>query len=564
MIRLFRQHQRRDVESLDGTWTYAFPRQGTAIAPGEAGEEVPLEVPGAWEADLLARVNYRGEAVARRSFTMPAAGPAVLAFAGVSHTARVLVDGRELGGHHDSHTAFALEIPHLAAGAHEVAVHISNAFGALSGLHIPNDYYTYGGITRPVELHRPAGPAFIRRADATVARDGAGWRVAVTARLANLGPAAVRHLLRARLADAHAEVAVDIPPGGGEAVLELRPSADAAVWTPEAPALHRLELDLGGIDDWCDRIGLRTLAWDAQGLRVNGRARRLLGVCRHEDHGEYGCALTVAAMRRDLELIRLLGANAVRTTHYPNDQRFLDLCDEAGLLVWEENHARGQRLDGMRHPRFRAQALRVTEEMVEQHRNHPSIVVWGLLNECASDQAEGRVQYAEQCAAIRARDASRPVSYASDRHQGDLCLELCDIPSWNIYPLWYRDDVSPGAMLDEVIAAHAAPLAGRALMVSEIGAGGIPGLHDPVRRAKWSEERQADILAAQLAGVLAHPRVCGVFIWQFCDCRVTEEGWALSRPGCINDKGVVDRWRRPKLAFAAAQAAFRAAAMPPA
>jgi beta-glucuronidase len=303
---------------------------------------------------------------------------------------------------------------------------------------------------------------------------------------------------------------------------------------------------------------LRKVTWDARGIHLDGAFVRLLGVCRHEDHAEYGCALPVAAMRRDLELIQLLGANAVRTTHYPNDERFLDLCDELGLLVWEENHARGQDLAAMRHPRFREQAMAVTIEMVEQHRNHPSIIIWGILNECASHQAEGREAYVEECSAIRARDRSRPVTYASNQQGGDLCLDLCDLPAWNLYPLWY-DDLPPATVIDRVVAAHEQPLAGRALIVSEIGAGGIPGLRDPVRRSKWSEERQADILSAQLAGALAHPQVAGVFIWQFCDVRITDAGgWPLVRPGGINDKGLVDRWRCPKPAFAAAQAAFRA------
>lgn len=89
---------------------------------------------------------------------------------------------------------------------------------------------------------------------------------------------------------------------------------------------------------------------------------------------------------------------------------------------------------------------------------------------------------------------------------------------------------------------------GKPLIISEIGAGGIPGCHDPVRRPKWSEERQADILDEQLGCVLNHPRVAGVFLWQYCDVRVDEDMFSM-RPRCMNNKGAVDEQRRPKLVF---------------
>lgn len=84
------------------------------------------------------------------------------------------------------------------------------------------------------------------------------------------------------------------------------------------------------------------------------------------------------------------------------------------------------------------------------------------------------------------------------------------------------------------------------MIISEIGAAGLTGYHDPVRRAKWSEDRQADILDEQLGCVLNHPRVGGVFVWQFCDVRV-DESWFYSRVRCMNNKGAVNEYRRPKL-----------------
>ena len=128
------------------------------------------------------------------------------------------------------------------------------------------------------------------------------------------------------------------------------------------------------------------------------------------DSGMCGCAIPLQLMVQDLDLMRDMGANAVRTCHYPNDELFLDLCDERGVLVWEENHARGLDLEHMMNPNFDIQCENCIREMIENHYNHPSIVIWGILNECASETEEGRKKYAAQYAQIRRMDQSRPTT----------------------------------------------------------------------------------------------------------------------------------------------------------
>jgi beta-glucuronidase len=98
-------------------------------------------------------------------------------------------------------------------------------------------------------------------------------------------------------------------------------------------------------------------------------------------------------------------------------------------------------------------------------------------------------------------------------------------------------------------------MAGKPLIVSETGAGALPGYRDPIRRAKWSEERQSDILGELISTYAFHSRNSGLFLWQFCDVRV-DEAWAIQRPRSMNNKGVVDEQRRPKLAFDTVKQAF--------
>lgn len=572
-IRLFAVSTTRTFVPLSGPWEFRFPASGDALDPDAwaEGEPVVAQVPGVWEA-LPGRGRYRGEVVARRRFRLPRAGAVRLVFKGVSHTARVFVDGRELGTHHNAYTPFAFALPELTAGDHDLLVHVSNRFGELSALHVPNDYHTYGGITRPAEVQLLRDPCFVERLLATPRRDARGWSLQVRVRLRNLGPAATTRRVRVCGPGRTAEQAVSVGPDATAEVgflLELGP--DVAAWSPEEPQLHfvRAELrDEGGemVDDLVERIGLREVRCDGERLLLNGCPLRLRGFNRHEDHARHGCALPVEAMREDLRLLRLLHANAIRTSHYPNDERFLDLCDEMGVLVWEENHARGLYEGGgaatMHHPRFAEQCAAVNAEMVLEHFNHPCIVLWGILNECESFSAAGRAHYAAQLEQIRGLDPSRPTTFATLHNhpvghpQREACLDLPDVCSWNIYPGWYRDDTA-GQRLAMLLDRFGPEMAGRPLLLSEFGAGAIPGFRDPETRLKWSEERQADILADCLATFLAHPRVAGVFVWQFCDNRVSEE-WTLVRPRCVNDKGVFDGERRPKLAADIVARAFAA------
>ncbi|MGN0794285.1 MAG: hypothetical protein ACI4MG_07445 [Aristaeellaceae bacterium] len=94
------------------------------------------------------------------------------------------------------------------------------------------------------------------------------------------------------------------------------------------------------------------------------------------------------------------------------------------------------------------------------------------------------------------------------------------------------------------------------MIISEIGAGAIPGYRDPFGQAKWSEERQCAILRSQLEAVLGNPDCTGVFLWQLADVRV-DESWFGTRPRTMNNKGIVDEYRRPKLAYQTVKEIFR-------
>jgi len=186
--------------------------------------------------------------------------------------------------------------------------------------------------------------------------------------------------------------------------------------------------------------------------------------------------------------------------------------------------------------------------MVNQHYNHPAIFIWGCLNECADDTDYGADCYRQTYRLLDELDTSRPMTAALLERAGGKVFGDSDVVSVNIYPRWYHNTPVKDGM-DRKMAEIAAGGGGdKPLIISEIGAGAVYGCHDPIGEAKWSEERQCTILREQITTVLNHPACSGIFIWQFADVRV-DEGWAMGRPRTHNNKGVVNEYRQPKMAY---------------
>lgn len=544
MIRTFETHRVRPQRELTGSLWEFIPCQGAL-----AGQSFQMATPCCWE-NHPEFVNYRGEGIFRTKFR--AGGTLRLEFKGVSHTAAVFLDGKQIASHYNAYTIFDAVVKDAAEGEHVLEVRADNRFSKESALHIPNDYMSYGGISRPVVLEQLQG-TYIKWIHVTPHREGEGWRTDLALALANVSGKTQTVLPGAVVAGRRVcWEETELQPVE-EAV--LRTSAyfsQVESWDTEQPRLYEAEAYLicegKKTDDLIDRFGFREISIAGREILLNGRPLRIRGFCRHEDHPQFGCALPYEAMAADLALVRHLGGNSVRAVHYPHDERFLDLCDEQGILVWEENHARGLSLEDMQNPSFEPQAEQVIREMIPAHYNHPCIYIWGILNECASDTEYGKQCYEKQFALVRALDASRPVSFASCKFKTDLCFGLPSVVSYNIYPRWYHDTPA-GEYLRGLYdwVQEETEGAGKPFLVTEIGAGAIYGCRTP-RRAKWSEEYQADALEEQIRAVLDQPGCSGLYIWQLCDVRISDE-WFAGRPRTMNNKGVLDEYRRPKLAY---------------
>lgn len=544
MIRTFNTHNIRPQKELTGSLWQFTPCQGEF-----SGKTYQVPTPSCWESypDFTA---YRGEGVYRTIFR--AGGNIRLEFKGVSHTAVVTLDGKEIATHYNAFTMFHADVPGLEEGEHVLEIKADNRFSEDSALHIPNDYMTYGGINRPVVLEQVAD-VYVKWVHVTPCRCGSEWNAKIEVCLTNISD-------REHTVNAETELAGQTlcwenqtVPAGQEIVLSAESAfSGAETWAPESPVLYHVTVTVSEngavIDDLIDRTGFREVKIEGKKILLNGRAIRIKGFCRHEDHPQFCCALPYQAIAADLETAKHLGANSMRTSHYPNDEIFLDLCDEQGILVWEENHARGLTLEHMQNPNFERQAEDCIREMIPAHYNHPCIYIWGILNECASETEYGKECYSKQYALIKELDSSRPRSSSSCKFKTDLCFGFPEVVSYNIYPQWYHD-----APVDEYLAdlyqwvQDETEGSGKPFLITEIGAGAIYGYRTPTK-CKWSEEYQADTLEKQITAVLSQPGCSGIYIWQFCDVRVSNE-WFSNRPRSMNNKGIVDEYRRRKLSY---------------
>lgn len=545
MLRTFKTHEIRTQIELSGT-TWDFQ-----VLEGEqAGMSGKMSIPGCWET-YPGLENYRGMVRYRTFFE--AEGNVRLIFKGVSHFARVLVDGKEVGSHYGSYTIFDILLEGLELGYHYLEVEVDNSYKQEYSLDKDNDYMSYGGISRGVELEY-LKEAYIRNIHITpLYREGAGWYAQVSIEAHNLSHNSLSSTMELKLHHTYIKKEnVPIPAGISCVFNETLYFQDVNDWDLEQPVLYQMQvtLEVNGrkLDDLIERTGFRKIEVRGGRIYLNGKPIRIKGVCRHEDHPHYGCALPLEAMDYDLKLIRDMGANSVRCVHYPHDERFLDLCDEYGILIWEENHARGLSEAIMRNPYFEEQAEQVIREMITAHYNHPSIYIWAILNECASDTEYGRDCYKKQFELIRNLDNSRPVSSASCRYGKDLCMSFPDVNAWNMYPYWYEDKTA-AQMVDEIFCwtRDIGGGIGKPFLVTEIGAGAIYGFRSP-DHDKWSEEYQAWALAQQLQEIFDYSDCSGLYIWQFSDNRVGK-GYFDRRPRTRNNKGVVDEFRRRKLAY---------------
>jgi beta-galactosidase len=436
------------VMSLDGKWKFHY-----SAIPAErpywffnddfdTRSWAEIEVPSTWEregygtpyyvnADYPFRVNppfidHSDNPVGsyKRSFTLPAAwkGKLVfLTFDGVSSAFYVWVNGEQVGYSEDSKTTAEFNItPYLKRGRNTVAVEV---YRYSDGSYLEDqDFFRLSGIQRSVWLHaRPASYIrdFFARPDLVNNYTDGRLSLGVDLVSKERKPADLR--FEVGLYDGKDKVFGETKEVTGiddTAHVEITAGVPGVKqWSAESPSLYTLLLTLADdrgrvLESISSRIGFRTSEVKGSRLLINGREVRLKGTNMHEHDPVKGHTVDESLMLKDIRLMKMHNINAVRTSHYPEPERFYALCDEYGLYLIDEanieSHGIGYNKDRTLagKPEWYDQHMMRTVRMVERDKNHPSVITWSLGNEAG----DGR-NFVATYKWIKQRDGSRPVQY---------------------------------------------------------------------------------------------------------------------------------------------------------
>ncbi|MDD6030633.1 MAG: glycoside hydrolase family 2 TIM barrel-domain containing protein [Kiritimatiellae bacterium] len=531
---------------LNGSWQFRF-EEGRSIAQAGNPAFVPtgtIAVPGCYDM-LPAWLCRRGTGLYRRTFTLDRAVPnAWLVIDGMGLVGNFKIDGRDLGIHPYPYAKLELETGPLAAGTHTLYAALDNRFDweTLKLARPYYDFYLFGGFYHGVSL------AFDNRRFLVRTRDYAKGVVEIEAAHFAQGDFDTTLVF-----DGRNEVSASFK--GGRATVSV---PDFRLWSPESPSLHTVALK----DGLSARFGIRTVEARDRRLWLNGKPLYLKGANRHESHPTFGAATPEALMVQDIQNLKSLGGNFFRGCHYQQAQRFLDLCDENGILVWEEslgwgNGSHGGKMSAyeLTNEVFCAQQVHETKEMVRASFNHPSVIIFAFMNEFASGSKPGKALADRLISTIKAEDSGRLVTYACCHNDQDIANANTDLVSFNTYPGWIGSDAGSPEHLKQLVEESVARVVARfrklypqkPIIVSEMGTCGVYGHHDPAG-AQWTEEFQAEYVGDVLDAVFAHPEIAGMTIWQFTDARSYHRGGATirSKPFAENLAGLYDGYRREK------------------
>jgi len=540
------------------TPTPASPRQvtpipdGWAFAPDElpaaswedvaaAGERIT--VPHTWNAvDGQTGGEYRrGRATYARLVAADRPGVATwVEFEGVNSSAEVYLDGELLARHDGGYSTFRVDLTdRLREGARTLLVVVDNA----ANDHVypqQADFTFYGGIYRDVRLIT-VGPAHFALDEhggpgltVTPALDGDRADVALSARVVDSAAraTAVRFTV-------DGEATATVPVTGGEATVTL-PVEQVRRWHGlRDPHLYTARAELLAGEDVLDavdlRFGCREFAVDPQrGFLLNGEEYPLRGVSRHQDHEGVGNAITEQMKQTDLALLKELGVTTVRLAHYQHDQRFYDLCDEAGIVVGAEIPPVTVFLPGATD-----NARDQLTDLIVQNRHHASIVSWGLSNEITLAGAGDDVLAAHHELNDLAHELD-PTRLTAMAHLFMLetdhpLVTVPDVMSYNLYFGWYVGE--PGdndTWLDDFHAAHPDVAIG----LSEYGADANPRFQsaEPAK-GDYTEGYQALYHEHMLTMIEQRPWLWATHVWNLADFGSAgrDEGGVTGR----NQKGLV-------------------------
>lgn len=575
-----KMNRARMAFDLGGVWD--FQTAGADSWPhewvkGPLPEPMIMAVPASYN-DQKDDVNLRahcGWVVYQRTFDIPeqVTGQRLwLRFGAVTHAAQVWIDDICLGKHKGGFLPFEFEITDCAdAGTHRLTVAVDNrvnfstlpvgneggvAFFGSDNPGIPSielaktrcrpqnrpnfDFFNYAGITRPVTLYTTP-QNYIQDISVVTEVDGTDGLVSYSVTVVGESTVSVEVL------DGSGVVAARGVGSQGRLIIP-----DVKLWNPGAAYLYRLRVTLGD-DVYEQPFGVRTVKVEGDKFLINGRPFYFKGFGKHEDSFFHGRGLDQCLNVKDGSLIRWLGANSFRTSHYPYAEEMYDLCDREGIVVIDEVPAVGINAGGTQNPyevmRIKEHHQDVVRDMIARDKNHPCVVMWSIANEPDTEhfpQAAYDYFYPLYELAHACDPQNRPVTLVccQNDYTKDLITRAMDVCCINRYYGWYN----LSGDLDAACDAWNTELdfwegIGKPVMLTEYGADTYPGIHN-TNGEMFSEEYQVDYYARINAELDKRPFFIGEQVWNFADFATIQGPMRVDG----NKKGLLTRDRRPKLA----------------
>jgi len=563
----------RNVIDLSGFWNFKADPEAKGEKEkwfNELPEPITVAVPGSFNDQFFDGTlrNHMGMVWYQRDFELPGDFEnkrLFLRFGGANYRAKVWLNGKVVGEHEGSYIAFEFEVTGIVnlEGPNRLTVRVDYLLSwdtipqngvnvghwAPAGAKFPPmsaDHFPYGGLIRPVVIYSTGAS-----------------RISALFVDTNIEQSTGKVHIRAEL-DGQSEscefeiegktVRAGVEEGCAEADIEIE---KVIPWSPENPKLYALEVRLlasgKAVDGYKLPIGVRTVRVEGEKVLLNGKPIRILGTSKHEEFFVEGAGPSRAVFIRDLNNLRYIGGNSMRTSHYPHSEEWLELCDREGILVIDEcpatsvwHSAPGIDPESTVSEKTKENHKRAIREMIRRDYNHPCVFLWSVSNEPNGTLEASERYFREIIEYARTLDRTRPVTIvgAGDCHD-DRTASFVDIICTNVYRMpfavqgdWEEVKRLVTGQVDGFYERYKKPV-----IVTEFGVGTISGFHSDGSE-NWTEEHQVRHLTTYLDIFEKRPWIVGIHIWVLNDFKAQQHTARV----IFNRKGLFSRDREPKLA----------------
>ncbi|MFX1281035.1 MAG: beta-glucuronidase [Promethearchaeota archaeon] len=549
----------RQYIDLSGFWDFRFDFKEEGIESewykGYSNGK-PIAVPASWNDQFAENRDFLGPGWYQTYFDIPKGWDdqkIIIRFGSVNYLADVWLNGENIGSHEGGHLPFEFDVTNLLNPQNNLLV--VRVDGTLAPDRVPPsgrpqifpntnfDFFPFCGIHRPVLLYSVPKKGLEDITIITNIENNSGI-VSIKLKIGNEQPVESRILLNGEKQE------VIIKKSNNENIIEKKLIIkNPELWSTNNPYLYDLTAEIlkNGtvIDAYTLRIGIRTIQVKGNELFLNDKPVRLYGFGRHEDFPVTGRGYLPAVIIKDYSLMKWIGANSFRTTHYPYSEQMMDLADSLGFLIIDEIPAVGLTFDSSHIDRHLKLCKQYMQELYERDKNHPSVIMWSLANEPRSSKLSKNF-FLELYQFIKEIDSSRLITLINSQNVRNDSFEFFDMVCLNRYYGWYvnQGQIQKGIEnlseeLENLYIKYKKPI-----FISEFGTDTIPGWHSQPPEM-FSEEYQIEFLKKYIELIESKPFIIGYHVWNLCDFKTSQ---GVLRMGGINFKGVFTRDRRPKMA----------------